>query len=100
MKIYRVDSGKFSINVGYTENSKIDLVWRDGEIYLSVSGICLNHEKQWYELPIKDIKSIDIVEGVVPLLKISGDTFSVTITSKNISTLKSLKFLIQPYIST
>jgi hypothetical protein len=98
MKVQKIDDVNFSVNLVYDEKTKLDLIWKQGEMYLSVAGLCLNQSDLWYELPLTEIKSLDIVEGEKPHLKIEIGSLTVVVSGPNIYSLRGLRHLLMPYI--
>ena len=99
MKVQKIDDVNFSVNLVYDEKTKLDLIWKSGEMYLSVGGLCLNQSDLWYELPLTEIKSLEIEEGDKPCLKIKIGSLTVVISGPNIYSLRGLRHLLLPYIN-
>jgi len=100
MKLQRLDAVNFTVNLTYEKGTKIDLVWRKGELYLSIAGVYLADAKAMYEMPIADIKAIELVDDDNPKLQITIGKVVVTISAKNIHYLQGLRHLLMPFIST
>ena len=71
------------------------LLWKDGSLYLSISGLMLTDGDRWYSIPFKDLKDIEADEGEI-LLKIDGA--EIRIKGENAERLMALRHLILPLI--
>ena len=66
-----------------TPDLNVNIIRREGKIYLSFYGIYLSSGKTWYEIPIEAIKSIELVKEDNPKLIFRLEDMNITITSQN-----------------
>lgn len=71
-------------------------MWKKGKLYISVRGVVLNTDHEWFEIPVEDIASINIDEGGV--LTIDFGTGIIKITSKDVNSLRAFRHFLLPYI--
>ena len=93
-EIRKVESVMFQIS--QSEDMGIELLWKDGSLYLSISGLIITDGDRWYSIPFKELKKIESVDEGEITLKIDGA--SIRIKGKNAERLMALKHLILPLI--
>lgn len=97
MKAHIYEQVKFSINPDDSK-MKINLVWKDGGLYLSMTGIYLTDGEVWYELPLTDLKTIE-VESEDPLhISFKASSVNVTVSGDKAQRLLALRHFLLPYI--
>ncbi|MDG6220982.1 MAG: hypothetical protein QCI38_05990 [Candidatus Thermoplasmatota archaeon] len=99
MKVKKLAEGDFDINLTPGDSSGMRLFHRDGLICLSISGVLLNDKSTWYELPIRDIRSINLDKNDEMKLTFVTDDFEVTIKSKSKSHMRALRHFLLPFIT-
>ena len=101
MKAHKIDDVEYSVNLISNDQSEMNLIWKSGQLFLSISGMYLSHDKLWYELPLKDITGLRFLEGDMnSRLEIIIGNVSVTVSGKSSNYLKALRHLLLPYLNT
>ena len=101
MKAHKIDDVEYSVNLVSNDKSEMNLVWKSGQLFLSISGMFLSHDKLWYELPLKDITQLKFFEGQPhSKLEITIGGVNVTVSGKSTNYLKALRHLLLPYLNT
>ena len=101
MKAHKIDDVEYSVNLVSNEENQMNLIWKSGQLFLSISGMYLSHDKLWYELPLKDITGLRFLEGESSSkLEIIIGTVCVTVSGKSSNYLKALRHLLLPSLET
>ena len=98
MKIQKIDDVNFNINMS-VEGQDMNMKWRQGQLYISITSILLSDKDKWYEMPVREIESIQIVDDSVPKVKFAFKSYDVTLTSKNMDQLRALRHFLMPFIA-
>ncbi len=98
MEIQKLETVAFSVNL-LDDNVNISLKWKKGELYLSVSDIIVGIGDTFYEIPIKDIKNIEVVDEKPLKLKLTLSDAAVTITGKSDERLRAMRHFLLPFVS-
>ena len=98
MKAGKISEASFDINLTPGESTSVRLQLRNGELCLSISGVLLSGKGLWYELPLRDIKRVDIVEDGEVKLRFVMEDLEVTIKGNNPYHLRALRHLLLPFI--
>ena len=97
MKAHKVEEVRFGVNQQY-EDMNIKLIWKEGGLYISISGIILNDGEKWYELPVGNLEDISIIEEDPITILFKSEALRVVITGKNAEKLSALRHFLLPYI--
>ena len=76
----------------------MNMKWRQGQLYISITSILLSDKDKWYEMPVREIESIHIEEDSVPKVRFAFKSYDVTLTSKNMDQLRALRHFLMPFI--
>ncbi len=98
MEIKKLEDVAFSVNIA-DGDVEMKLQWRNGELYLAVSGIMLGVEDTFYEIPIKDVEKIEIVDEKPLKLRFTLKDAAVTVTGRSDNQLKAVRHLLLPFVS-
>ena len=100
MKAHKIDDVEYSVNLISNDRSQMNLIWKSGQLFLSITGMYLSHDRLWYELPLRDITGIRLLEGERgSTLEITIGNVNVTVSGKSSNYLKALRHLLLPYIT-
>ena len=98
MKIQKIDDVNFNINMT-NEGQNMNLKWRRGQLFISISSILVSDNDRWYEMPVNEMEYIQIVEDSPPKVKFGFKNYDVTFTSKNMDQLRALRHFLLPFIN-
>ena len=98
MKATKVSDASFDINLTPSESESVRLQCLNGEICLSLSGLLFNGQGSWYELPIREITSVEIIEDDPVKLKFCTEDMEIIIKGKNNAHLKALRHFLLPFL--
>ena len=79
-------------------DSNIDMgfVWRDGSLYLTLHNVMITDGDVWYEIPIKDLESIEAEEEALSFVV---GSMRIKMKGRNAERLMALRHLLLPLIS-
>ncbi len=98
MKLKKVDDVNFSVKL-LDGDVDVHLKWRDGQLYLALSGLVIGSGDRLYEIPIKDLNSIDVIEERPFQLRFSLKDVVVTVSGKSPEQLHAIRHLLLPLIA-
>lgn len=98
MKLHKIEDVDFSINQGFVSDHEINLVWKEGALYLSLKNIMLTDGKRWYDIPINDLENIEVISEKPTKLRFHLAALDVIVTGKYAERLLALRHLLLPYI--
>ena len=78
------------------ENMDMSFLWKDGELYLTLHTVMLTDGNIWYEIPIKDLKDIEV--GDDSSVRFVVDSMSLGIKGRSAERLLALRHLLLPLI--
>ena len=99
MKAQRLADIGFCIDMLPSEECGLNLNWKNGEMYLSLSDILVKENDAIYDVPIKKIQYINIVENSKLKLQIGLGNIELYITAKNRDHLHALRHFLMPFIA-
>ena len=99
MKAYQLEEVKFAISPRGS-GINIGLVWREGNLYLAMSGIMISDGDVWYEIPIEKIRDISITEDEPPRLHINIPALDIEVSGERAETLIALRHFLLPQLAT
>ena len=97
MKAYQLEEVKFAISPKDSDIN-IGLVWKEGELYLAMSGIMISDGSIWYEIPIEKIRDITITEDEPPRLRINIPAVDIELSGERAETLIALRHFLLPQL--
>lgn len=99
MKAQRLTDIGFCIEMLPNDECGLNLNWKDGEMFLTLSDILVKENDAIYDVPIRDIQYINIIENKKPKLQIGLGSIDVYITSNNRDHLQALRHFLMPFIA-
>ena len=97
MKAYQLEEVKFAISPR-DSGINIGLVWKEGGLYLAMSGIMISDGNVWYEIPIEKIRDITITEDEPPRLRINIPALDIEVSGERAETLMALRHFLLPQL--
>lgn len=98
MQLHKIDDIDFSINQGLASDRQLNLVWKKGELYLSMKNIMLTDGEIWFDIPLKDLENIQIVSENPTKLRFQLPSLEVIVTGNYAERLLALRHLLLPYL--
>ena len=98
MELKKVETVAFSVNL-LDDDVNVQLKWKNGELYLAISDILVGVGDTFYEIPIKDIKNIEIVEEKPLKLRLTLKDAIVTISGRSDEKLRAVRHLLLPFVA-
>lgn len=97
MKAYELEEVRFAIS---PKDSKLNigLVWKNGKMYLAMSGIMISDGNMWYEIPIEKINDMTITDDEPPRLHIKIPALNIEVSGERAETLMALRHFLLPQI--
>ena len=98
MELHKIEDVDFSITQGFAADQNINLVWKEGELFLSMKNIVLTDGKRWYDLPLKELQNVQVISENPTKLKFQLPSLDVIVTGKYAERLLALQHLLLPYL--
>ncbi len=98
MELHKVEDVDFRINQGPLTESNINLILKEGELYISMENVVLTDGKKWYDLPIKELENIQVIDENPIKLKFQLPSVDVVVSGKDAERLMALRHFLLPYI--
>lgn len=98
MEVKKVETVTFSVNL-LDDDVNVQLKWKKGELYLAISDILVGVDDTFYEIPIKDIKDIEIVDEKPLKLRLTLNDAIVTISGRSDEKLRAMRHLLLPFVA-
>lgn len=98
MELHKVEDVDFRINQGPLSDGNINLILKEGELYLSLENVVLTDGKRWYDLPIKELENIQLISEDPVKLRFQLPSLDVIVTGKEAERLMALRHFLLPYI--
>lgn len=98
MELHKVEDVDFRINRGPITEGNINLVLKEGELYLSLENLILTDGKRWYDLPINELENIQVISEEPVKLRFQLSSLEVIVSGKYAERLLALRHFLLPYI--
>ncbi len=98
MELHKIENVNFSINQGSDSEHDINLVWKEGKLYLSLKNIMLTDGKRWYDIPIMELENIQVISENPIKLRFQLPSLDVIVTGNFAERLSALRHLLLPFI--
>ncbi|MCK4718376.1 MAG: hypothetical protein KAT70_06885 [Thermoplasmata archaeon] len=95
VKTQKLDDIRFSIQDGEVG---LSLEWRSGELFLTMRGVVIRDGETWYEIPVKDLLDVCVLEGKPKRISLSLHSAKVIIAGENAEFLEALRHFLLPYV--
>ncbi len=97
-KVHKVDKVDFTIDQETPYRSDFNLVWKEGELYISLTNLMLTDGNKWYEVPIKELENIYLLDQKPVKIQFKLPSVDITVTGEYAERLLALKHFLMPYI--
>ncbi|MGM0510332.1 MAG: hypothetical protein ACQESD_04305, partial [Thermoplasmatota archaeon] len=97
MKAQKVDNVSFAIEQE-DPDVRLNLVNKEGALYLSLSDLFLREDGNWYEIPIEKLQDIEVLSKEPLELKFSIPSLNIKVRGEYAEKLLALRHLLLPYI--
>jgi hypothetical protein len=98
MKAQKYEDVQFIISQDGDGEPNLNLVWKDGSLFLSLSGLFISDGDTWYELPVKDLVNVNVINEEPLQLRFKIPALDVVVTGKRAERLLALRHFLLPYI--
>ena len=98
MKAHKYEDVQFIISQNGDGEPTLNLVWKEGGLFLSLNGLILNEGDMWYEIPVSDLMNVNVINEDPLQLRFTVPSLSVVITGKRAERLLALRHFLLPYI--
>ncbi len=98
MELHKIENVDFSINHGLISDEDINLVWKEGELYLSVRNLVLKEKNRWYDFPLKELDNIQVICENPTKLKFQLPSLEVIVSGEYAERLLALRHFLLPLI--
>jgi hypothetical protein len=98
MELHKVEDVDFRINQGPVTEGNINLILKEGELYLSLENLVLTDGKKWYDLPISELENVQVISEDPIKLKFQLPSVEVIVSGKYAERLMALRHFLLPYI--
>ncbi len=98
MELHKIENVDFSINDGLISDEDINLVWKEGELYLSLRNLVLKDKNRWYDFPLKELENVQIISEHPTKLKFQLPSLEVIVTGEYAERLLALRHFLMPLI--
>ena len=98
MKVKKIEDVNFSVQL-LDGDVDVQLKWKDGQLYLALSGILIGSGDKLYEIPLKDLEGIEVVDEKPIKIRFTLKDVIVTVSGKNPEQLHAVRHLLLPLVS-
>ncbi len=98
MKVKKVDDVSFSVQL-LDGDVDVQLRWKDGQLYLALSGILIGSGDRLYEIPLKELEGIEVVDEKPLKIRFTLKDVVVTVSGKSPEHLHAIRHLLLPLVS-
>lgn len=98
MELYKIEDVDFSINQDSVSDGNINLILREGELFLSLRNVVLTDGTKWYDLPIKELENVEVIGEEPTKLRFQLPSLEIVVTGKYAERLLALRHFILPFI--
>jgi hypothetical protein len=98
MKAQKYEDVQYIISQDGDGEPNLNLVWKDGGLFLSLSGLFISDGDTWYELPVKDLVNVNVINEEPLQLRFKIPALDVVVTGKRAERLLALRHFLLPYI--
>ena len=98
MKAQKYEDVQFIISQDGDGEPNLNLIWKDGGLFLSLSGLFISDGDTWYELPVSDLVNVNVINEEPLQLRFKIPALDVVVTGKRAERLLALRHFLLPYI--
>lgn len=98
MELHKIEDVDFTINHGYDSQRDINLVWKEGQLYLSLKNLFLTDGKIWYDMPIKELENVQVISENPTKLRFQMPSVEVIVSGKFAERLLALRHFLLPFL--
>jgi hypothetical protein len=98
MELHKIEDVDFTINHNFQSQRDINLVWKEGKLYLSFKNLFLTDGKVWYEMPIKELENVQVMSENPTKLRFQLPSVEVIVTGKYAERLQALRHFLLPFL--
>ncbi|MCD6461481.1 MAG: hypothetical protein J7L61_01935 [Thermoplasmata archaeon] len=97
LQTQKLDDIRFKVNHSLSA-PPVALQWKAGELFLTLRGLVIKDEDRWYEIAVKDLVSITVLEEEPKKIALCLGETDVIITGDNAEFLDALRHFLLPYV--
>jgi hypothetical protein len=98
MELHKIEDVDFSITQNGDSEEHINLVWKEGALYISMKNIVLTDGKKWYDLPIQELENIQVISEKPTKLRFLLPSLEVIVSGKYAERLLALRHFLLPFL--
>lgn len=98
MKAKKLEDVKYNITHS-NEDLQLSLVWKEGEMFISVANLLLRDGETWYDIPVKDLRNVQIVSEEPLQLRFKLRFLDVNVSGERANRLLALRHFLLSYIN-
>lgn len=98
VQVFRVDEIDFSLEEAQPGTSPLSLMWKKGEMFLTLHGLLFSDRESWFLIRLRELKGIEVV-GEAPLtLRLCIGDLTMHVTGENALRLRALRSFLLPHL--
>lgn len=98
MKVKKVEDVDFTVRL-LDGDVNVQLEWKEGQLYLALSGVLMGSGDSLYEIPIRDLEGIEVVEENPLKIQFTLKDVIVTVRGKSPEQLHAIRHLLLPLVN-
>jgi len=98
MELHKIEDVDFSISQNGDMEEHINLVWKEGALYISMKNIVLTDGKKWYDLPIGELENVQVISENPTKLRFQLPSLEVIVSGKFAERLMALRHFLLPFL--
>ncbi|UCE38445.1 MAG: hypothetical protein JSW00_04240 [Thermoplasmata archaeon] len=98
MELHKIEDVDFSINEIIGTEDDINLIWKEGELYLSLRNLVLKDKKRLYDVPLRELENVQVISENPTKLKFQLPSVEVIVSGKYAERLLALRHFLMPLI--
>ena len=98
MELHKIEDVDFSISQNGDMEEHINLVWKEGALYISMKNIVLTDGKKWYDLPIAELENVQVISENPTKLRFQLPSLEVIVSGKFAERLMALRHFLLPFL--
>ncbi|UCG68208.1 MAG: hypothetical protein JSV09_10320 [Thermoplasmata archaeon] len=98
MELHKIEDVDFSFSQNEDMEDHINLVWKEGTLYISMKNLVLTDGRKWYDLPINELENVHVVSENPTRLRFELPSLDVIVTGKYAERLLALRHFLLPFL--